>query len=222
MAVDPDFVTDDASEGAAEVAAQTVVRNPVAPPRGKPPAAAAPASDILGCTAPENQVIIDAFVRADSAIAVAIGKTPTNDPARWATWFTANPNKLTQDHVVSTLTDIKTRTLGSQIRCLRQETAGTAQFERCNQIHVWAYVNIPQPVIWLCPRFFEQTPAWQSNTLIHEAAHLALEEPDFKPAADKTPNNSVAQAMALAREDLYFALRNASNIAHFVTNDPSM
>jgi hypothetical protein len=57
---------------------------------------------------------------------------------------------------------------------------------------------------------------------VHEAAHLSLNERDHKPRDAGVANGSAAQAIELAREDLSLALRNASNFAHFVTNDPGL
>jgi hypothetical protein len=229
--VAPSFGAEDGKDEQPEIAAQTVVRNPSSIPGGRAPAAPAAAAPAAAapaaaapaattCTPTESQAIVEALVWANSAVTDAMGKTPTNDPGRWGNWFSATMTQSGLNHVVSTLNDIKNRTLGSEIRCLKNP--GTSEFARCNQITVFAFVALRTPVINLCPRFFQQSLMWQINTLVHEAAHLSLDEPDFKPASAKSPDNSVAQAMALAREDLFFALRNASNFAHFVTNDTRM
>jgi hypothetical protein len=55
------------------------------------------------------------------------------------------------------------------------------------------------------------------NTLVHEAAHIALPgEPDHTEFGD------AARAQALANMNPALALKNASNYAHFVTNDPNL
>lgn len=174
------------------------------------------------CTATEIQRLIEVYAFAHSAVTEASQKTPSNDPARWDNWFSVAATQAQRNHVATILADIRQKTLSSGILCLRPENAGTSAFDGCNQIFVRAFVRRGTPVINICPGFFELNFKWQVNAFIHEAAHLSLNEPDFMPSTAKTFNGGVQQAIDLANENLSLALRNASNFAHFATNDPTM
>ncbi|MET0342628.1 MAG: M35 family metallo-endopeptidase [Polyangiales bacterium] len=168
------------------------------------------------CTEPEIEAVLLAAYVANGAVTQAARSTPANDPRRWEEWFTTAVTPAQRDRVISILNDIRRRTLLSELRCLKNDGRTASDFAECNQINVAAFVRPGQLVINLCPVFFRLSPLWQVNVLVHEAAHLSLGEPDH------TVNGTALLARMLADIDLSLALRNASNYAHFVTNDPTM
>lgn len=215
LEVDSTIRGEDGWDDEREFAAQTVTRTPT--PRSPSSGDKAQAASVPNtCTPDESRRLVEVYFAAGLLVGEALNATPLNDSQRWNRWFSSAATQAQQDHVRAILYDIANRTLSSEVRCMRQDNAGTPEFGRCNQVTVAAYVFLGSPIIYICPRFFTASGPWQVNALVHEAAHLSLGEPDY------TPDGSVLQAQVLAAAEYQKSLKNASNFAHFVTNDPSM
>lgn len=215
LGADSTILGEDGWDEEPELAEITVTRNPI--PRS-PSSGGKEQADPLPntCTPDEGRHLLEMYFAAGLAVGEALKSTPRDDPQRWNNWFSAGVTQAQQDHVTAILNDIGNRTLNSEVRCMRWQNAGTPEFGRCNQVTVLAYVNLDTPIIYLCPRFFDASAIWQVNALVHEAAHLSLREADY------TADGSVLRAQILASADFQKALKNASNFAHFVTNNPAM
>jgi len=169
------------------------------------------------CTDAEIQSLLGTFSVANGAIDQASATTPVSDPVRWRTWFSSGVSDDQVNHVKSTLGGIATNVFENELRCEKHDGGtGGPGFAPCHNVNKRAYVRQGEPIIHFCPSFFDLGPMWKLNAIVHESAHLVLGDTDF------TPNGSAAEAEALAHRDLDTAFRNASNFAHFVTNDPSI